>query len=240
MANSSLMGKLSTARIKASTRVILLVYNFIMAEHHRKSYSHTVKLTIFNSRKFSNYTFYDILVPIKFSNEPSTTIYRQTTDRQTTLDREIFANKNLGLLKIFTSPYFCRYDHSMKNSIGQNFTYWTKINTQFTLTLIICQRKYFACLIFVIDGDGRKFPDLQYGRIVQTRRGWTVETRHECIVHASYGCALNDWLSQLLTKLHSGYVEGGSSSVLASFGGGSQSYSAYTCHVSFFTHELVA
>ena len=55
-----------------------------------------------------------------------------------------------------------------KNSVGRrNFTYCAKINTQFTLTLIICWRKNFACLIFVVEGDWWKFfvviiSDLRY------------------------------------------------------------------------------
>ena len=68
------------------------------------------------------------------------------------VDREIFTVKNFHLLN-FTLFYFCHYDHSMKNSIGQNLIYCTKINTQLTLTLNICRRKYFACLIFGIEGD---------------------------------------------------------------------------------------
>ena len=56
---------------------------------------------------------------------------------------------------------------TQRKSIGQNFTCCNKINVQLTLTLIIRQRKYYACLIFVIEGDRRKFFDgknfLSYG-----------------------------------------------------------------------------
>ena len=52
---------------------------------------------------------------------------------------------------------FCGCDHSMKNSIGRNFTYNAKINPQLTLTLIICRRQCFACLIFGVEGDRQTF-----------------------------------------------------------------------------------
>ena len=45
----------------------------------------------------------------------------------------------------------------MKKSTGQNFIYCTKSNTQLSLTLITHQIKYFACLIFVIEGNRQKF-----------------------------------------------------------------------------------
>ena len=63
----------------------------------------------------------------------------------------------ISVCKIFISSYFRHYDHSVKNSIGQYFTYRTKINTQFALTLIIRWRKYFVCLIFGVESDHRNF-----------------------------------------------------------------------------------
>ena len=45
----------------------------------------------------------------------------------------------------------------MKNSIGLNFTYCTKIILELIFTLIIHQAKYLAFSIFGLKGDREKF-----------------------------------------------------------------------------------
>lgn len=71
-----------------------------------------------------------------------------------TLDQEIFAGEIFAgqdfRLWNFASLNFFHYNHLTKNSTGRIFTYYTKISTQLTLTLIIWRRKYLTCLILVL------------------------------------------------------------------------------------------
>ena len=56
------------------------------------------------------------------------------------------------LLVLFSSLWLLN-----KNSKRWNFTSCTKINTQLTLTLIICRSNYFTYLIFIAKGDHGNF-----------------------------------------------------------------------------------